>query len=805
MLKEFGKRVLCVDGAMGTLIQRCKPNLTEAPELLNETDPDLIYKIHKAYIEAGADIIETNTFGANKVKLKNYGLSEKSYDLNYQAAKIAKKAAEGKALVAGSVGPLGQFLKPVGDISFEEAYYAFSEQIHGLKDGGVDLIFVETMSDLREAKAAIIAAKDAQLPVCAMMVFQEDGNTLLGVTPEAAAVTLESLDVMALGSNCSLGPDSMLKVAEKMASVTEKPLIFMPNAGLPEVIDGKTVFPLKPEDFVKYVDPFVELGTWVIGGCCGTDPEHIKLLKEKVYHLTPIKRPQLLGTRVAGRNKVVFIGEHYFPVIVGERINPTGKNEFQEDLRNNRTTWAVRTAISQVEKGADILDINVGIGGVKEERLLPKIASAVQIATGSPIMLDSNNSEAIEEALKLLDGKPIINSTTLERKKIHRLIPIAKRYGAALVVLPIDEEGIPEKPEKRIELAQNAIEIAKEYNFNINDIILDCIVLTVATRREAAVTTLKTLEMAKSRGFTTILGISNISFGLPGRDIINAHFLSTALSYGLDAAIINPENRKVNEAFYAGALIAGRDFEARRFIEKFGEPQAKERAFKGILEIEPERELKEVIITGDAEEARRLTESLLNEKDPLEIINGILIPAMEEVGEKFEKGVYFLPQLIASARAMKAAFNVIKEKKKEEPQTHKGKIVLATVEGDIHDIGKNIVALLLENHGYKVIDLGKNVPKEKIVEVALKENPDAVGLSALMTTTMMEMKNVIEELKKRNIKVFTIVGGAVVTPEFAKEIGADAYAKDAVEAVKIMDKLIKEKQKNEPQSFNSSP
>ncbi len=794
MIKDFGKRVLCVDGAMGTLIQRCKSELKDAPEMLNKTDPDLIWKIHNAYVEAGADIIETNTFGANRIKLKNYGLSEEAYELNLLAAQIAKKAAGDKALVAGSVGPLGQFLKPVGDISFDEAYFAFSEQIQGLKDGGADLIFVETMSDLKEAKAAILAAKDANLPVCAMMTFQEDGNTLLGVSPEAAAVTLEALDVLALGANCSTGPDLMLKVAEKMASASEKPLIFMPNAGLPKVIDGKTVFPLTPEEFARYADAFVELGTWIMGGCCGTDPEHIKLLKKRLNNLYPIKRTPFLGTKTAGRNSAVFIGKHFFPVIVGERINPTGKKEFQEDLKQNKATWATRTAISQMEKGAQILDVNVGLGGIKEEKVLPFIASSVQVATGAPIMIDSSNPEAIEETLKILDGKPIINSTTLERKKIHKILPLAKRYGAALLVLPMDEEGIPESPRKRIELALKAREIAKEYGFNVNDIILDCIVLTIATRNDAAQITLKTLEIAKEEGFTTILGISNISFGLPNRSAINAAFLSAALSYGLDAAIINPENPKMIEAFFAGALIAGRDFEAKRYLSKYGEVKKREPQ-KEIIEIKPEEELKEVILSGDPEEARRLTKSLLINKDPLEIINQVLIPAMEEVGRRFEKGIYFLPQLMASARAMKAAFNIIKENTKEKPQKPKGKIILATVEGDIHDIGKNIVGLLLENHGYEVIDLGKNVPKERILEAALKEKPDAVGLSALMTTTMMEMKNVIKELKKHGIKVFTMVGGAVVTPEFAREIGADAYAKDAVEAVKIMDKLINERKK----------
>ncbi|WP_068550686.1 homocysteine S-methyltransferase family protein [Thermosulfidibacter takaii] len=786
-------RIVCVDGGMGTMIQRYGLDYNGPPEVLNETHPDVIESIHRAYIEAGAEIIETNSFGLSRIKLANYGMQDKAYQLSYLAAKIARKAAKGtKVLVAGSVGPLGKLLKPIGDISFVEAYEAFREQIKGLKDGGADLIFVETMSDLREAKAAIIAAKDLRMPVFAMMTFQDNGKTLLGVTPEAAAVALEAMGVEALGANCSTGPELMLKVAQKMASVTDKPLIFMPNAGVPQMIDGETVFPMGPEEFVSYAEDFVELGACYLGGCCGTTPDHIRYLKEKINHMRPVKREAPKGLKVAGRDRVVFIGTHHYPVVIGERINPTGKKQFQEELQVKKATWAIMAAQSQKDKGADILDVNVGMGGIDEVELLPFICSAVQLATGLPVMIDSSSIEAIEEALKVVEGKPIINSSVVEDKRLDAFLTLAKRYGAALLVLTMDERGIPETPEGRVDLAVKAKQKAKIKGFSPDDLLIDCLVMAVSADRKAAKTTLEAVKLAKEKGFNTVLGVSNVSFGLPAREIVNAAFLSAALCNGLDAGIINPENEKVMEAFYAGSLLAGRDAKASRYIQFFGsKKQATEK--KADVEESVEERLRRSIIDGDDALALELTQKLMDKLPPLTIINDILIPAMQEVGDMYERGEYFLPQLMAAAKAMKAAFGVIKEATEGESREPKGTVILATVEGDIHDIGKNIVAMLLENNGYRVIDLGKNVPKEKIVAAAKKYKPDAVGLSALMTTTMMEMKNVIEELKRHGIKVFTMVGGAVVTKEFAESIGADAYAENAVEAVKIMDRWMEKK------------
>lgn len=800
-LKDFGKRILIADGAMGTLIQSKHPHYRGAPELLNKEDPNLIRSIHESYLKAGADIIETNTFGANRIKLANYSLENQAYELSYLGAKLAREAVGDRAIVAGSVGPLGRLLWPMGDVDFEEAKEAFKEQIKGLKDGGADIVFIETMSDVREAKAAIIAANEVGIPAAVSVTFQDNERTLLGSTPEAVAIALSKMDVLAIGANCSFGPDLMVNIARRMASVTSKPLLFMPNAGLPKLVDGKTVFPMGPEEFVRFMEELVEAGAWIIGGCCGTTPEHIKML-ESFKVKKPAKRKERQGLIVSGRDEVVFIGDMYYPVIIGERINPTGKKDFIEDLLHKRATWAIRAGQSQKEKGAKILDVNVGIAGIDEEELLPFIASSVQMATGLPIMIDSSNPLAIEKTLQVIDGRAIVNSTTLEEKKISTILPIAKKYGAAILVLPMDENGIPNSPIERVKLGKRALRFLEETNLGIDDMLFDCIVTTVAADPEGPKISLETLSKAKEEGFITVMGVSNVSYGMPNRKAINISFLSSAIIRGLDSAIVNPEIPEILEVFHASSLLAGKDPEGKVYIEKYSNRDYvtnKELEKKIITD---EEALKMAVIEGDEKKACELTKKLLGKTDTLKIINEYLIPAMEEVGRRYERGVYFLPQLVASAKAMQSAFRIIKENSKGNTGPTKGKIILATVEGDIHDIGKNIVGLLLENNGYEVIDLGKNVPTKVIVEKAMEIKPLAVGLSALMTTTMQEMGNVIKELRKRNIKTFTIIGGAVVTEEFAKKIGADAYAKDAVTAVKILDYWAEGK--NEKSSDNCS-
>ena len=792
----WGTRVLCLDGAMGTMIQDAGVTFTTAPEYLNVSHPQLIYEIHRAYVEAGAHIIETNTFGGNRVKLANYGLEGEVYRLNRAAVELARKAAGNRALVAASMGPTGKFLEPVGDLSFLEAVEIFKEQARAFQDGGAHLVMVETMSDIKEAKAAIIAVKEAtQLPVFALATFQEDMHTLLGMSPEAVAVTLEAMGVWAVGANCSLGPQGLLEVAKRMAGVTSIPLVFMPNAGLPRLEGDRTVFPATPQEMAGYAKKLVEVGAWVVGGCCGSTPQHIRKMVEAVKEMSLVKREVPPGMKLAGRRQVVFLGEGHYPVVVGERINPTGKKDFQAELREGKTAWARNTARKQVEAGAHLLDVNVGMPGVEEEKLLPLVATAVQTQVDCPLVLDSSNPQAMEKALQQVDGKVLINSVSGEERSVAALLPLAKRYGAALLILPLDNKGIPSTPEGRVEIARRVVEKAVKEGIPRENLMVDGLTMTVSAQEEGPKTTLETVRAVKrDLALPTVLGVSNVSFGLPSREVVNATFLAMALEAGLDAAIIDPNSQRMMETLYAGALLSGRDPRATRYLEVFSRGEEKREEPQEALE--PGKVLFNAVLYGDQDLAREKTKELLKDMAPLEISNSILIPAMEEVGRRFESNQYFLPQVMASAAAMQGAFAVLKEAMKGQEGPARGTVIMATVEGDIHDIGKNIVCTLLENHGFQVIDLGKNVPKEKIVakaqELLEKGHPPeklAVGLSALMTTTMTEMKHVIQALKEKGIQVFTLVGGAVVTPEYAREIGAH-YAKDAVEAVKVVEKLM---------------
>jgi 5-methyltetrahydrofolate--homocysteine methyltransferase len=796
----WGTRVLCLDGAMGTMIQEAGVSFTTAPEYLNISHEELILSISRSYVEAGADIIETNTFGGNRIKLANYGLEGNVHYLNRAGVEIARKAAGDRALVAASMGPTGKFLEPVGDLSFDDAVEIFKEQAKAFEEGGADLVIVETMSDIKEAKTAIIAVKETtSLPIFALATFQEDRHTLLGMTPEAVAVTLEAMGVMALGANCSLGPQGLLEVAKQMASVTSVPLVFMPNAGLPIMKDNRTIFPATPDEMAYYSSLLAETGAWVVGGCCGSTPSHIRKIVQALKDLPVVKRDNEKVLKLAGRKEVVFIGPRYFPVVIGERINPTGKRKFQEELRAGKTGWATETAKEQVEHGAQIVDVNVGMPGAKEETLLPLTAAAVQTQVNCPLSLDSSNPSAVETALQQTEGKPLINSVSGAERSMNSVLPLAKRYGAALLVLPLNEGGIPSTPQGRIEVARRVISKAQELGIEKENLIIDGLTMTVSAQECGPETTLETIRaVKKGLSLPTVLGVSNVSFGLPARDPVNSSFLAMALEAGLDAAIINPNSPRMIETLLASALLTGRDPKARRYLETFSDQKIGE-TFSPEHEKEksPRKSLYRAVLSGDEKEAEEKTQLLLQSMAPLEISNQILIPAMEEVGKRFKTGEYFLPQVMSSASAMQKSFSLLKEAMRGEESPTKGTIIMATVEGDIHDIGKNIVSTLLENHGFRVIDLGKNVPFGRIVEhvrqvLKEEERPErlAVGLSALMTTTMTEMKRVVEALKEEGISVFTLIGGAVVTPEYAEEIGAH-YAKDAVEAVKMVEKLMK--------------
>ncbi|MBI5286236.1 MAG: homocysteine S-methyltransferase family protein, partial [Deltaproteobacteria bacterium] len=730
------------------------------------------------------------------------GLEKKVYEINLKAVMNAREAVGEDVYIAGDIGPAGRFIEPVGDLGFDEAVEIFSEQVKALKDGGVDCIIIETMMDIKEMKAAILSAKESHLPVLATMTFDETGRTVLGTPPEVFAIVAEAIGVNVVGANCSLGVEGIYSALESMARVTHLPLISQPNAGIPVIKEGKTVFHATPQEMASYIPRLASLGVRVIGGCCGTTPEHIKRMGEEVREINsrldeePLPcRPEPTTTRLASRTRHITFGGGHPAVVVGERINPTGRKALSEDIVAGKTGTIRKEAKAQAENGAHLLDVNVGVPGIDEPRAMRMAVFAVNENTALPVVLDSSNPEALEEGLKAVDGKALINSVSGEERKLTTILPLAKRYGASVLGLCLDENGIPPTAEGRFKTAEKILKRAISYGMHKSDIVIDCLAMTVSADQGGARETLKAIRMVKERlGVATILGVSNISFGLPNRSIINASSLAMTLEAGLDAAIINPYDPQVMDAYYASSVLLGYDPRAERYIQRYGQGQE---ARGKRLEVKEEPKgigdgLKRAVIDGDEEGIVGLVEDALREGwEPLKISNEALIPGLEEVGRLFGQNIYFLPQVMLSAETMKKAFERLKKEFKGKKGATLGKVLMATVEGDIHDIGKNIVSTLLENHGFEVIDLGKNVPADKIVEEAIKHKVDVVGLSALMTTTVMEMDNVIKRLRDKGVPVLTMVGGAVVTQEFADRIGTNGYAKDALEAVEKMKRLAK--------------
>ena len=796
-LKELRKRPILFDGGMGTMLQRLGLKPGGCPDELNLTEPGMIKKVHRAYREAGSDVVTTNTFGANRIKLKEYNLEGRLREINVSAARLAREAAGEEGFVAGDMGPTGAFIEPVGEIGFDEAVEVFSEQARALKDGGADLFIIETMMDIKEVKAAIIAAREAGLPVAATMTFDETMRTVLGTPPESFALMAESLGAACIGANCSLGIEGIYKALLDMAGVTTVPLMAQPNAGIPVLKGGETVFPATPEEMAAYVPRLVEAGVRVLGGCCGTTPEHIKRFAGVFKSTRPVARKPLLFTGLSSRTSFVTFGGGLPPVIIGERINPTGRKKFADEIKEGKITRLRTEAREQAEAGAHALDVNVGVPGIDEAVAMRRAIFTVNENSILPVVIDSSSPAAIEAGLKAVDGKPLINSISGEEKKLREILPLARKYGGALLALTLDDTGIPATAEGRLKVAEKILKRALKAGVRKEDLIFDCLAMTVSADPKGALATLEAIRLIKEElGLATVLGVSNISFGLPARDVINAGFLTMALSAGLDCAIINPKNTEMMDAYHASLVLTGKDLRAERFIKRFHvesavkeAPAAEERKTPdGIRE-----RLRKAIVEGDEENVTALVEAALKEGlDPLEVSNEGLVPGLEEVGRLFACNRYFLPQVMLSADTMKRAFERLKREIKGRGGPKLGKVLLATVEGDIHDIGKNIVATLLENHGFEVIDLGKNVPTERIIEEAVKNKVDIVGLSALMTTTVMEMDRVIKKLKERGIKALTIVGGAVVTEEFSRKIGADQYGGDAISAVEKMKRMVRE-------------
>ncbi|EJP6472372.1 homocysteine S-methyltransferase family protein [Clostridium botulinum] len=782
-IKDYIKEnILIFDGAMGTMLQKLGLNISDLPEELNILEPEKIINIHKKYIEAGAKVITTNTFGANEIKLKQSKFSVES--IINKSIDNAKKARENKEiLIALDIGPIGQLLEPMGTLKFEEAYEIFKRQIIQGQKSGADIILIETMTDLYEAKAAILAAKEnTNLPVFCTMTFEKNKRTFTGCTPLSMVLTLEGLGVDALGVNCSLGPNELGDIVDEIIKYSSIPIMVQPNAGLPTIKEGKTIYNIQPKEFAYFQRSIVEKGVRIVGGCCGTTDEFIR---EIVYSLKDVKIKKIKENNICGvcsSTKSVLIDG---VKIIGERINPTGKKLFKEALRNNDIDYILKEAMSQVECGADILDVNVGLPEINEEETMKKVIKEIQSIIDIPLEIDSNNPEVIEKALRIYNGKAIVNSVNGEGKVLDNVLPLIKKYGAAVVGLTLDDKGIPKKAEERLKIAEKIINKALEYGIKRKDIFIDCLVLTASAQQEDVRETVKAVALVKEKlNVKTILGVSNISFGLPNRELINKTFLAMSLQAGLDLPILNPNNKEMINIINAYKVLNNEDKGAANYIEKYTNEISNN---KEVKTQKSNLTLKEIVIKGIKEEAYSKTKELIKDRDELSIINEELIPALDEVGEKYEKGIIFLPQLIQSAETVKKSFTAIKEELREDnsPKISKGKILMATVKGDIHDIGKNIVKVILENYGFDIIDLGKDVEAEKIVEEVKKNNIKLVGLSALMTTTVNSMKETIKILKERDMDCKVFVGGAVLNEEYAEMINADYYAKDAKEAVDI--------------------
>lgn len=778
---------LIFDGGMGTMLQANGLKMGELPESFNISNPEVILKIHREYVEAGADVITTNTFGASRYKLSHSGLSVA--EVIGKALKIAREAA-GEKLVAQDIGPIGQLMEPYGTLSFQEAYDAFKEQVLAGASAGADMILIETMSDIYEARAAILAAKEnSRLPVICTMTFQSDGRTLTGSDPLTMVNIISNLGVDALGINCSLGPREIMPLVGQILSYSTVPVIVQPNAGLPAIVDGRTVYDIGPEDFGRYMADIAGMGAVILGGCCGTTPGHIREIRKSIAGLRPARPAVRKLTAISSATATVVLGEGVR--IIGERINPTGKKRLKEALVNGDMDYLLREAISQRDAGAHMLDVNVGLPEIDEKAVMVKAVKEIQGIVNLPLQLDSVRPEVIEAAARVCNGRPIVNSVNGEEKVMEALFPIIKKYGCLVVALTLDGGGIPEKAEDRLRIAERIVGRAAEYGISKEDIIVDCLTLTASAQQKEVQETIKAVALVKERlGVKTTLGVSNVSFGLPDRELLNRTFLAMALTAGLDAPILNPMTEAMMQTIKAYNVLWNIDRESREYIKSFSASTEK----PAVKEKEEKRDLKKVIIDGMKEEAGPAVRQLLAEHDGMKIVDEYLIPALETVGQKYETGEIFLPQLIQSAETVKKAFEAIKENitagTGQDSGMYKGKIVMATVKGDIHDIGKNIVKVLLENYGFEIHDLGRDVPIERVVEKAKEEKALLVGLSALMTTTVKSMEDTIKALNESCPDCRVIVGGAVLNEDYARKINADFYARDAREAVKIVRKYF---------------
>ena len=786
-IREYLKdNILIFDGAMGTMLQKEGLPIGDNPEIFGIKNPHKLLKIHKKYLEAGSNVLTTNTFGCNELKVNKLGYTvEEVID---RAVSIAKQAIEESdkskpRFVALDIGPIGEMLEPMGTLSFDRAYEIFKRQVIQGEKSGADLIIIETMMDLYEAKAAVLAAKEnTNLPVICTMTFDENGRSFTGCLPEAMVATIEGLGVDALGVNCSLGPKQLLPIVKTITELANVPVIVQANAGLPVIKEGQAVYEMNDEEFFQGVKKFVDLGVSIVGGCCGTNETFIKKICDNIEKLQKKEPKRRKSTIVCSAVKYIDIQG---PTIVGERLNPTGRQLLIDAYVSGNNDYVINLALEQSNEGSEILNVNVGVPDLDEERAMKRVIKGIQEVVDVPLQLDSSNVKALEAGLRYYNGRTIVNSVNGKEKSLETILPIVKKYGACVVGLTLDENGIPSTAEGRFNIAKKIVERAEQYGIKRQDIFIDCLSLTVSAQQDEAMETIKAIKMVKENlGCKTILGVSNISFGIPNRKALNNTYLNLALGAGLDLAIINTEDRTMVESIDAYKVISNMDKGCLDYIEKFkfvsNDNKTKERKNYDNLTLE------DAIERGLKEEAKDLTLKILESHDEHFVLDKVLIPALDVVGTKYDKGELFLPQMIQAAETVKVSLNIIKERlSKNNNTSSKGKIIVATVQGDIHDIGKNIVKIMLENYGYEVIDLGKDVPIEEVVKRAKEENIQLIGLSALMTTTVENMKKTIKALKENNINARVFVGGAVVTEEYAQKINADYYSKDAKSAVEI--------------------
>ena len=804
-LKFCENRMVFLDGATGTNLMKAGMPAGVCPEKWILEHKDVMLKLQKAYVDAGSDIIYAPTFTGNRIKLADYGLNDQIKEINTELVKLAKEAAGNKALVAGDITMTGRQLKPIGDLDFEQLVDVYKQQIKILEEAGCDILVVETMMSLQECRAALIAASEVtDMAVMVTLTFEADGRTLYGSDAAASAITLEAMGASAIGANCSTGPDKMEEVIRNMAQVTRIPIIAKPNAGLPSVdANGNTEYDMDADTFTEEIERLIGAGASILGGCCGSTPAYIEKLK-KVYGDRKIDKdiPRKISGRryLSSERRSLSFGMDDLFMIVGERINPTGKKKLQAELREGNLDMVSDFARSQEEDGASVLDINVGMSGIDEKDMMLKVMEEVMSITDLPLCIDTSSAEVMEAALRLYPGRALMNSISLEKGKAEKFLPLARKYGAMFILLPLNLEGLPRNTEEKISNINALSEMAYELGMNKEDIVVDGLVATVGADPNAAINTLDTISYCHDNGYATICGLSNISFGLPQRMNVNTAFLTMAISRGLSMAIANPSQEMLVNAAFASDLLRNKEGADIRYIQRmqrYDEANATNTVKEvknapatsdNILDI-----IKQDVLNGSKRTIVKDTQKAVSEGiDPREILDTVLMPAINEVGDLFDKGKYFLPQLIAGAEAMKLSIGYLEPLLQQEGGSGSSlpSIVIATVHGDIHDIGKNLVALMLKNYGFNVIDLGKDVPKEEIIKAAKDNNASIIALSALMTTTMKEMKNVVDLAHEENLDSKIVIGGAVVTQDYADEIGADGYSSDAADAVRVVKQIL---------------